>query len=708
MLLPELPVEREWPPDIHTAFQKLNEIYGKATRVAGESAFNRSRVVLYQRIVSNDVAGILQAMNQCNDRDDLLHSWIDTAADKFVDVKALLEQIGTMATEDTSIPVHMPNPFTFEHTGKAGRPKIIVNEALLRRALETRIPLTELADGFGVSSKTLSQQMRFYQITRQRSQISNSDLDTLVGRFYRVFPDSGQRYAFGHLRKLGLNLPRTRMRLSIKRVNRVGVLLRQQKQQEVDRGKYEVPRPNSLWHLDGHHKLIKWGIVIHGVTDGYSQVVTGIKASTDNTSNTVLRMFIKATRNYGTPSRVRGEGRASFVWGPSTGNVRIERLWVEVGTQFARQWKVFFMHLESDHLLDKKNPHHLWLLHCLFLDELNEDVKEFQSNWNCHPLSKEGKNRTPSDIMFMGRLKHGLYDEGEPLAPSEIEDIFGIHVPSDGSTPTRRPPTREDLRSAEQEVDNNAYEEPVNVPNTSCPFNQEEIEQFTAALEILESQGGLPTGYSPYSLDHPEDYVPYAHLNVGRNRKPVHIELPVELWLDRIKSWQPSSSTTNRKASTKALKAPKASKAKPSRALFKTPPPSQYRMKRGRLFLVAVAVVVVKAVEAVKAVAVAVAAEAELSIREVMMMRRRREEEDEDEEDDAEEVDVEVEGPKATKSKSGGKAASKGSKDAPPQKRQLSNAATELKIDRLTNASALSNGRPRSPVSPGKCIVIAI
>ncbi|KAE9386034.1 hypothetical protein BT96DRAFT_839888, partial [Gymnopus androsaceus JB14] len=32
---------------------------------------------------------------------------------------------------------------------------------------------------------------------------------------------------------------------------------------------YSVKQPNSLWHLDGHHKLILWGIVIHGIVDGY-------------------------------------------------------------------------------------------------------------------------------------------------------------------------------------------------------------------------------------------------------------------------------------------------------------------------------------------------------------------------------------------------------------------------------------------------------
>ncbi|KAJ7576111.1 hypothetical protein C8J56DRAFT_800666, partial [Mycena floridula] len=36
---------------------------------------------------------------------------------------------------------------------------------------------------------------------------------------------------------------------------------------------YKLSRPNALWHLDSHHKLILWGIIIHGIVDGYSRTV---------------------------------------------------------------------------------------------------------------------------------------------------------------------------------------------------------------------------------------------------------------------------------------------------------------------------------------------------------------------------------------------------------------------------------------------------
>ncbi|KAI6114827.1 hypothetical protein EDD16DRAFT_1483344, partial [Pisolithus croceorrhizus] len=36
---------------------------------------------------------------------------------------------------------------------------------------------------------------------------------------------------------------------------------------------YYVKWPNAVWHINGHHKLIRWGIVIHGFIDGFCRTV---------------------------------------------------------------------------------------------------------------------------------------------------------------------------------------------------------------------------------------------------------------------------------------------------------------------------------------------------------------------------------------------------------------------------------------------------
>jgi hypothetical protein len=58
------------------------------------------------------------------------------------------------------------------------------------------------------------------------------------------------------------------------RVDGLGRALRERK--IIQRKKYAIKRPNALWHLDGHHKLIRWGIVIHGFVDGYCRTVSEI------------------------------------------------------------------------------------------------------------------------------------------------------------------------------------------------------------------------------------------------------------------------------------------------------------------------------------------------------------------------------------------------------------------------------------------------
>jgi hypothetical protein len=78
----------------------------------------------------------------------------------------------------------------------------------------------------------------------------------------------------------------------------------------------------------------------------------------------------------------------------STHNTRIERIWVEVATQFTRRWRGFFARLECLHHLNCHNPHHLWLLQMLFLDLINIDCNAFQADWNNHPMSST-HNRSP-------------------------------------------------------------------------------------------------------------------------------------------------------------------------------------------------------------------------------------------------------------------------------------------------------------------------
>lgn len=139
--------------------------------------------------------------------------------------------------------------------------------------------------------------------------------------------------------------------------------------------------------------------------------MTGLRANTNNKASTVLEMFLDAILAYGIPSRMcggknrdvvilmillRGSDCSSYLWGSSTHNSRIERLWFEIGTQFAPKRRAFFVRLEAYHHLDRTNPHHLWLIHILFLAHINHDCDKFRQNWNSHLLSGKGNNQSPN------------------------------------------------------------------------------------------------------------------------------------------------------------------------------------------------------------------------------------------------------------------------------------------------------------------------
>ena len=45
------------------------------------------------------------------------------------------------------------------------------------------------------------------------------------------------------------------------------------------------------------------------------------------------------------------------------------------------------MRLERYHGLNPSDARHLWLLHLLFLEDINEDCETFQEDWNHKPSS---------------------------------------------------------------------------------------------------------------------------------------------------------------------------------------------------------------------------------------------------------------------------------------------------------------------------------
>lgn len=75
----------------------------------------------------------------------------------------------------------------------------------------------------------------------------------------------------------------------------------------IKRREYHVPFVNSVWHTHGHHKLIRWKIVIHAAIDGKSHLVTFMGVNDNNRADNVRELFLTAVESWGWPSRVRAD-----------------------------------------------------------------------------------------------------------------------------------------------------------------------------------------------------------------------------------------------------------------------------------------------------------------------------------------------------------------------------------------------------------------
>ncbi|KAJ3717149.1 hypothetical protein C8R42DRAFT_566798, partial [Lentinula raphanica] len=228
-------------------------------------------------------------------------------------------------------------------------------------------PRLSVPDTLPVEVQTAAGSIRYSSSSRRHSNIVNDDLDSLIRLLRSYYPRAGIQMLHGMLRRLGLIVPYERIRHSLIRVDPVHRVFERIR---IRRRQYSVPGPNSLWHHDGHHRK-------------------------------------------------------------SVHNVRIERLWVDVSNYITQPWNDHFTLLETQHQLDPSNPNHIWLLHHLFLNMINESLTFWMGGWNCHRVSQRrgnGPARSPEDMWGFDMLANGL--RGDPVdqyAMSDAElEVFGV------------------------------------------------------------------------------------------------------------------------------------------------------------------------------------------------------------------------------------------------------------------------------------------
>ena len=138
-----------------------------------------------------------------------------------------------------------------------GRPKATIDIEEVEYLRSLNFSNTNIAEMIGVSRSTLYRRMESegIDIRKKYTTISDSDLDCVVKAIKQIHPNDGEHLMIGHLRHRNVFVPRHRTRAAIHRVDPVNTAIR--RTVTVRRRVYHVEGPNSLWHIDGHHKLIK-------------------------------------------------------------------------------------------------------------------------------------------------------------------------------------------------------------------------------------------------------------------------------------------------------------------------------------------------------------------------------------------------------------------------------------------------------------------
>lgn len=332
----------------------------------------------------------------------------------------------------------------------SGRPKHQIDEDQLKVLRSLHFTWQEISQIVGISVKTLQRRAKEYGITRF-SAITDTELDDVVRNCLEDFPRAGEVMLRGQLVSLDLHIPRQRLRQSLQRTG-----LRNSLPPPISRRTYSVPGPNALWHVDSNHKMIRWRFVIHAGIDGHSRLITYMQCSNNNRADTVMESFLKATQEFGIPSRirsdlggenvriwdfmeeVRGSNRGSYITGSSVHNTRIERLWRDVYEEVSGTYVSIFNELENQRILDPLDDIDLFCLHHIFLPRINASLHSFQLAWNNHPLSTEN-SRSPIQIYMHDSIGSSLFnslDSIDSLNTQQVtsymatdEEINIVHVP---------------------------------------------------------------------------------------------------------------------------------------------------------------------------------------------------------------------------------------------------------------------------------------
>ena len=81
----------------------------------------------------------------------------------------------------------------------------------------------------------------------------------------------GRRHLYTSLKRAGIPVTRDRMFEQLRILDSAGIASRPFALQRTPRGTYQVPGPDFVLSVDGHHKMSDYGIEVYAGIDGYSR-----------------------------------------------------------------------------------------------------------------------------------------------------------------------------------------------------------------------------------------------------------------------------------------------------------------------------------------------------------------------------------------------------------------------------------------------------
>ena len=161
--------------------------------------------------------------------------------------------------------------------------------------------------------------------------------------------------------KYGVNISKEHVRKALANIDLEGASMRKKK--TIQRKTYETNGPFDVFHIDGNHKLKRFGFVISECIDEFCRKLIWLFVSTTNNDPLVAANFyLKAITNLGrTPNTLRMDlgtenvyceelqvfftkNSNSFLYTASTRNQRIEAFWSQI-KKFNLSWWIDFSNL---------------------------------------------------------------------------------------------------------------------------------------------------------------------------------------------------------------------------------------------------------------------------------------------------------------------------------------------------------------------------